>query len=161
MKKTLILLAVMLMVCVGGQAMAQYYYTTPNNTYGADGELIFKAASTGDVATIQRLANQNPDLVNLRSDKDGKTPLHIAAMVGKYDAVLALLNRGADPNVKDNYCRTPYAYAKMGYWHKTATLLRKRGAKPERVKFFPHCCTTDHPNPARRSGYKMCTPEGG
>lgn len=151
MKKILFLMAGVLVLCMSGQVAAQYGYTDAGAGH-QDAELMFKAASTGDLITINRLANRDRSLVNYRSTRDGRTPLHVAAQVGMLTSVQMLLSRGADPNVKDYYCKTPYAYARMGYWHKVARLLKKRGAKREYVRFFPHCCTEDHPNPARRKG---------
>ena len=44
----------------------------------------------------------------------GRTALHLAVMLGRYDMVPALLAGGADKKALDNNGRTPYAYAAMG-----------------------------------------------
>ena len=156
MKKMLILLA-MVVVVFGSQAHARVIsqYAGP----GQDNlETLMKAASTGDIGTLTNLLAQDQSLVNERSSRDYKTALHIACMTGKYDAVKLLLARGANPNMADIHCKTPYYYAKTGYWYDIQRLLRKRGAKREYITFFPHCCTEDHPNPKYRKGYCKCTP---
>src|SRR5450631_4467786 len=58
---------------------------------------IFAAAIFGDTAEIETLLAGNRSLVNAVSP-DGWLPLHLAAHFGHADAVLALLNKGANVN---------------------------------------------------------------
>ena len=156
MKKTLILSTVLFLLAgISSSAFGWPYFESVGND---DLEMLLRSASTGDVVTLHRLLNDNPDLVNARSLKDGKTALHVACMNGKYNAAVALLNRGASPNLKDYYCKTPYYYPKVTYNHRIAKLLKNRGAERERVRFFPHCCTEMHPNPALRKPRAACKP---
>lgn len=57
------------------------------------------AAATGSVSGIERLASPGADL-NTR-DRNGRTPLHVAAFQDQYDAARVLLRLGADPNALD------------------------------------------------------------
>jgi ankyrin repeat protein len=92
-------------------------------------ELFLKAASTGDVKTLEAMVNEDHELVYAKSEKDGKTALHRACVVGKYDAVKLLLNKGADFRAKDNNRKTALYYAKAGRWYEVCYLLTKKGAK--------------------------------
>jgi ankyrin repeat protein len=144
-----ILLAALALLAMAGLAVSAYAqnsFTLPGED---DLELLMKAASTGDMVTLEAQIVRNKDLVNQRSGKDGKTALHIAVINGKAPAVEMLLNHGADPNARDFYCKTPYYYARVAYRTAIARLLVKRGARAEYVRFFPNCCTQMNPNPAR------------
>ncbi len=57
------------------------------------------AAATGDVGAIERGigAGEKPDV----TDRNGRTPLHVAVFMHKGDVARALLRRGADPNALD------------------------------------------------------------
>ena len=92
-------------------------------------ELFLKAASTGDVVTLKTMLDQDHELVYAKSQKDGKTALHRACMVGKYDAVKLLLNQGADVKAKDFNRKTSLYYANAGRWYEVSYLLSKKGAK--------------------------------
>lgn len=48
------------------------------------------------------------------ADEKGKTPLHKAMEKNFLEIGLALINAGADPDLKDNKGKTPYDYAKSG-----------------------------------------------
>ena len=144
-----ILLAALAALVAAGLAVSAH----AQNSFTLEGEdaleLLMKAASTGDLATLQAQIAQDKDLVNQHSGKDGKTALHIAVMNGKVEAVKILLNNGADPNARDFYCRTPYYYARVSYRHVISGILVQRGASREYVRFFPHCCAQMNQNPAR------------
>ncbi len=92
-------------------------------------ELFLMAASTGDIETLNKMLDEDHELVYAKSQKDGKTALHRACVVGKYDAVKLLLNQGADFRVKDANRKTALYYAKAGRWYKVCYLLSKKGAK--------------------------------
>jgi len=58
------------------------------------------------------------------------TPLHLAALRGDAEETERLLNSGADPNVRDVFCRTPLHYAAARNHKAAAELLLSRGADP-------------------------------
>jgi ankyrin repeat protein len=63
---------------------------------------IHDAAMKGDVKKIQSILASDPKAVGAQ-DKNGDTPLHLAALHGQDKAVQVLLDAGADPNKKNNY----------------------------------------------------------
>lgn len=129
LRTTLTLTAILVAAIFVGSALAQDAPAWPAS--GASDEtidLFMKAASTGDLKTLNDLINQNPNIVHARA-KDGKTALHRAAMVGNTNAVQLLLDRGADVNARDNYRKTPLYYAGIARFWKTYKVLKYRGAK--------------------------------
>ena len=70
-----------------------------------------------------------------RQDKEGRTPLHWAAIKGDKVRPLALMDSCADPSIKDKYGKTALDYAEAGFgkYHRdVARLIRSRG--PMRAK---------------------------
>lgn len=62
------------------------------------------AVIDGNLDKMKEIVNQN---VNAKTDKDGVTPLHIAAQEGHVDIVDYLLSNQADPNIKNKDGETP------------------------------------------------------
>jgi ankyrin repeat protein len=60
---------------------------------------IHAAAADGDLARVQAILSQNPELVEI-PDERGFTPLHLAVRGGHGNVVDALLSRGADINAR-------------------------------------------------------------
>ena len=56
----------------------------------------------GDLEKVKALLKDNPDLV-FSKDKEGRTPLHLAAANGHKDVAELLLANKAEVNAKDNY----------------------------------------------------------
>jgi uncharacterized protein len=54
------------------------------------------AAAKGDTATIERLAASGTAIDS--RDRNGRTPLHVAAFMSQQDAARTLMRLGADPN---------------------------------------------------------------
>src|SRR5487761_2299708 len=63
---------------------------------------IHDAARKGDVKKVKELLQTDPKLVSSK-DKDGDTPLHVAALHGQVQVAQVLLDAGADVNAKNNY----------------------------------------------------------
>lgn len=72
------------------------------------------AAGLGDAAKVKQLLQRGAD-PNVRHRYDGGTPLHWAARWAKEDAARALIQGGAELDVRDNAGRTPLHYA-CGRW---------------------------------------------
>jgi len=63
---------------------------------------IHDAARKGDVKKVKELLASNPKLVSDR-DKNGDTPLHVAALHGQFGVAQLLIDAGSDVNAKNNY----------------------------------------------------------
>ncbi len=59
---------------------------------------IHDAAEKGDLAKVQSLLAEHPELANATTGLQQKRPLHLAVEGGHLDVVAELLARGADPN---------------------------------------------------------------
>src|SRR5690348_9511220 len=93
--------------------------------YGA----IAQAAAAGDVALVEELIGQTPDLLNCASS-DGWTPLHVAAHAGQISVAEYLLAHGAeaDTPAKNDLRSTPLLRAVMAGQTEMAALLLAHGA---------------------------------
>ncbi len=89
--------------------------------------LLCSAGSRGDIASLQRMAE---DGVNLDSaDYDGRTALHLAAAEGQLAAVGFLIARGADVNALDRWGGSPLQDAVRNRHDAVAALLKENGAR--------------------------------
>src|SRR6185437_14659319 len=71
---------------------------------------IHDAVQSGDLEKVKALLKTNRDLV-FSKDKDGDTPLHIAAIYDRVDVAQSLLAKGAKINVEGHEGMTPLHYA--------------------------------------------------
>jgi hypothetical protein len=73
-------------------------------------DLVLTAAATARWDAVPRLV----DLGFGIEGRDGRTPLHHAAAAGEVDTIRLLLDRGADPSLRDNVFRaTPIEWARF------------------------------------------------
>jgi ankyrin repeat protein len=91
-------------------------------------QTIHQAAQAGDAATVNRLLEAEPTLVNAKDDS-GRTPLHWACRGVHLRVVQMLVERGADVNALDRSGVAPlHSVASRGD-HQAAALILARGAR--------------------------------
>ena len=101
----------------------------------AAGRAFYEAASKGNMAKLQALADDNPGKKNVLNfkvqERYGRTPLVIASYYGKLEAVKFLLaTKGVDPNMGTAYGATPLHFAAhRGHLDVVNVLLADRRVK--------------------------------
>eukprot|EP00894_Picocystis_sp_ML_P002705 jgi/Pico_ML_1/53222/g3802.t1 len=121
------------------------------NARAANEELAeaFWTCRNDDRIRLEALLERRKDLVH-RFDYDRRTLLHLAAAEGKAEIVDMLLRRGADPNARDAWNRTPVEDAYRASHVETLCMLQKeqfnveiavlsRLAHPNIVQFYGVC----------------------
>lgn len=102
---------------------------------GAAIQALLAAAERGDVETVATLLDAHPDIVNERAPLDGhtgrRTALHFAVNRDSTPVVALLLERGADPNIRDEGDNaTPLHFAAEHGAMEIVRLLVEHGADP-------------------------------
>lgn len=91
-------------------------------------EQFFYSMRTGNMASVRKLLDENPELANMREQKS-LTPLHIAAQSGDLELASLLLDRGAHIEAESRTTgSTPLKYAVFFARIDMVRLLLQRGA---------------------------------
>ena len=81
-------------------------------------EPLFVAAELGQLDVLRKLIKQNPGIINMKDEYDGKTVAHHAARTGQVEVLQWILDQKAGAQViraKDNHGRVPaHVAAAMG-----------------------------------------------
>jgi ankyrin repeat protein len=88
---------------------------------------IYLACYNGDLETVKRMVNENPDLVNSRNS-DGRFPLEMAAQTGQTEICLFLLEKGANVNMNRRGATALHMAALYGGKTALILLLLDKGA---------------------------------
>ena len=99
----------------------------PYNPPGQENNVFFVIKS-GNTAKLEDLLKQSQDLVHAR-DPEGRTPLHLAAELGKNDMVKLLISKKANVHARDKRGQTPLHLAAIGDDKEIMVMLLKKGAK--------------------------------
>jgi hypothetical protein len=86
---------------------------------------VFAALSQGDMTRLASCLKAKPELANAR-DKNGQTPLHVAAQRGMADTTLLLVNMGADPALKNAEGKTAADIARANGSSSVVQILREK-----------------------------------
>ncbi|NLB56817.1 MAG: hypothetical protein GX811_13840, partial [Lentisphaerae bacterium] len=73
-------------------------------------EELFVAITKNDITLIENIASSGKGIINAKNP-NGMSPLHLAIGQNKKEALAALLNLDADPNIRDFGLETPLIYA--------------------------------------------------
>jgi len=104
---------------------------------------IFSAIAVGDLALIQKLVEQNPEMLDRRMSRfeQGQTPLHFAMSRKRYDILELLIELGADLETEDKNGQTALAVAML------------RGDRDAMHRL--HAAGARQPKPVEPSNFKM------
>lgn len=93
---------------------------------------ILTLVSANDVERVKEsVGHQKSQLKQV--DFDGNTPLHIAAMLGSREMVVALLDAGADPAARNKDGETPLEVAQRDGRRRVVRLLENPGIVADRA----------------------------
>src|SRR5262249_7910649 len=92
---------------------------------------IFSAVAWGDANTIRDLVRRNPKALERRASRfeEGRTALHYAMSLNRYDILDLLIELGADLEAKDNNGQTALAVAMLRGDREAMRRLHSAGAK--------------------------------
>lgn len=90
--------------------------------------LFWQTVELGKIDTLAALLAKNPNLVKLREIGLGESALHRAVLLRRHETVQILLQNGADPDIGNDFARTPLHYAAMQDDIRLVKLLTDAGA---------------------------------
>lgn len=94
-----------------------------------NGTILHLAAIRGSLEIARMLIEKEPALVHAKN-RQGNTPLHVAAKQGYADIVELLIARGADAGVKNYENRTAFFLAQQGRHEDVARMLKQHQRPP-------------------------------
>mmetsp|Transcript_20560 Transcript_20560/g.26639 ORF Transcript_20560/g.26639 Transcript_20560/m.26639 type:complete len:212 (-) Transcript_20560:117-752(-) len=96
---------------------------------GVSSEMLLEAAETGDLETVVRIIESKEVDINAVDDVDSYSALMMSAEAGHLEIVKALIEAGAQVEIRDSYGRTPlYAAAVAGHIEIVRFLVRDASA---------------------------------
>ncbi|MBN2346588.1 MAG: ankyrin repeat domain-containing protein [Candidatus Aminicenantes bacterium] len=102
----------------------------------APADELHDAASKGDLRKVSEILETNPEPANQKDTVFGRTPLHWAARGVHLDVLGLLLEKGADPNARDNSGITALHSVSARGHREAATLLIAKGANVNAMDGF-------------------------
>lgn len=93
-------------------------------------DALHRVCRLGDVKQLKQCIEEDPSLVNCIDQKLGWGPLYRTVICGHYDASMLLLEKGADPNIRNKLGETPLHQAADNSALRLAQLLIDRKADP-------------------------------
>ena len=97
------------------------------NVSGRSGASPLEDASLEGLDAVVGMLLDHGALVNRLNSGSGTTALYAAASFGKSEAVMLLLNRGANPSLCGNNRKSPYQAALENGYSEAATQIRNHG----------------------------------
>ncbi|KAK4979561.1 hypothetical protein LTR28_003901, partial [Elasticomyces elasticus] len=94
---------------------------------GTDDTALHWAVIT-DQTNILRLLLQHSDSLRDCANRNGKTPLHLAAIYDRQEAAKVLISSEADVSAKDRFDATPLSIAQIEWHYEIAVMLVEAGA---------------------------------
>ena len=91
---------------------------------------LVKAVEDNDLALAKGSLNNGAN-INYKITEDGRTPLHIATILGRIEMAAMLLEKNPDINIKDDDGCTPLHLAAGKGFYDITKLLLKHGADPK------------------------------
>ena len=96
------------------------------------------AIGANHIEAVKRVLKEDPQFIT-KSDKDGRTCLHIAVYNGQRDLVELFIKKGADVNAQTIHGKTPLHYAIMLTGDSVLPIIQtllKNGANPFLMDFY-------------------------
>ncbi|MFC1565040.1 ankyrin repeat domain-containing protein, partial [candidate division KSB1 bacterium] len=91
------------------------------------GQDLLTAVRNNDLDSVKKVLNERPGEVKI-TNRSKNTPLHFAAETGNENIARILIEKGADVNFQNIYCRTPYQKAVLFENTSMAEFLKSQSA---------------------------------
>jgi ankyrin repeat protein len=92
--------------------------------------VFLEASKAGDFVAVRTLLNDDPSVLNAKDEQFGATALHWAALRGHEDVARVLLQRGADPSLKNGNGETALQVAERANRAAVVQVLKSGGKTP-------------------------------